>query len=68
MPDTAERRPRQEGGAPDDAANVDTIVTAADDDIRQRAEQLKRRREASWRLPPLQDGYRDPLDRLRSAS
>jgi hypothetical protein len=28
------------------------------------AGQLRRRREASWRLPPLPDGRRDPLDAL----
>jgi hypothetical protein len=28
------------------------------------AAQLRRRREASYRLPPLADGHRDPLDGL----
>lgn len=28
------------------------------------AEQLYRRREASWRLPPLQDGRRDPASEI----
>jgi hypothetical protein len=32
------------------------------------AEQLRRRRNASYRLPPLRNGARDPLDRLASPS
>lgn len=32
-----------------------------DDDI---GMQLRRRREASWRVPPLAGGLRDPLDRM----
>ena len=36
-----------------DAASVEDI-----------AAQLRRRREASYRLPPLADGRRDPLDPL----
>ncbi len=53
---------------PPPSAEVVSNLQAADDAVRELAEQLRRRREASWRLPPLADGYRDPLDRLRSAS
>ncbi len=67
MPPNAERRPPAGGGA-QDAANVSTIVTGADDDVRELAEQLRRRREASWRLPPLACGHHDPLDCQRRAS
>ena len=73
-PDRAERRPRREdregSGVQDDGAggNVKTNLQPDDvadlDDI---AAQLRRRREASWRLPPLESGYRDPLDQ-RAAS
>jgi hypothetical protein len=34
-------------------------------DIEALARQLRRRREASYRLPPLPDGRRDPLDPVR---
>ena len=54
--DTAERRPRREGGA-QDAANVTAMVTAS---------LLRRRRAASWRLPVLASGYHDPLDAERA--
>jgi hypothetical protein len=53
-PDTAERRPRRKGGAPDDAlggGNVPASVTAHG-----------LRREAASRLPPVGDGPVDPLD------
>ncbi len=72
MPDREEcRPPAKEGGTQEDGAggNVNNaILKGADDDVRELAEQLRRRREASLRLPPLADGYRDPLDKLRSAS
>jgi hypothetical protein len=54
-PDRAERRPVAGGGA-QDAANVKAMVAAAAD--------VRRRRAASWRLPPLASGHRDPLDAL----
>jgi hypothetical protein len=62
----AERRP--DGGGIPDAGNVETSIGPADDEIAELLAGLRRRREASWRLPPLADGCRDPLDRLRSAS
>jgi hypothetical protein len=52
MADTAERRPGR-GGVPD-AANVNAMVS----------QDLRRRRDAAWRLPPLEDGTRDPIDAL----
>jgi hypothetical protein len=52
MTDTAERRPGR-GGVPD-AANVNVMVNL----------DLRRRRDAAWRLPPLDDGTRDPIDAL----
>ena len=59
MPDTAERRPRWEGGA-QDAANVNDSVAEALDI----AADMRRRRKASWQLPPFANGHRDPLDAL----
>jgi hypothetical protein len=47
---------------PDD---TDTAIMPPADDV---VAQLKRRREASLRLPPLACGHRDPLDCHRSAS
>ncbi len=32
--------------------------------VEQLSAQLRRRREASWRLPPLEDGPRDPVSRF----
>jgi hypothetical protein len=70
-PDTAERSPA-EGSVLDGSAGSDYVETsvppATDADRDDIAAQLRRRREASWRLPPLKSGYRDPLDHLRSAS
>ena len=48
----AERSPA-EGTVPDDALGGDKVTSS-----------LQRRREAAWRLPPLADGIRDPLDQL----
>ena len=39
------------------------MVTRGDDD-EPVAAKLRRRRSAGWRLPPLEDGHRDPLDAL----
>jgi hypothetical protein len=63
MADITERRPRREGGAPDDAhgdGNVTDIVTGAT----LIAADMRRWREAAHRLPPLASGHRDPLDTL----
>ena len=56
-PDTAERRPRQGSGVPDDnrGDGITIIVSAT---------QARRRREASLRLGPCGDGPADPLDAL----
>jgi len=67
-PGTAERSPA-EGSVPDDdcrsvETNLPPGTPVVPDDI---AAQLRRRREASWRLPPLESGFRDPLDQ-RAAS
>jgi hypothetical protein len=56
MADTKERRPPGRKAADQDAANVTRSITAAAD--------VRRRRAASWRLPPLASGYRDPIDAL----
>ncbi len=56
---TPQARPNVEN--PDD---TDTAIMPSADDV---AAQLRRRREASWRLPPLRNGYRDPLDSYRCA-
>ena len=67
MADTAERRPRQEGGAQDDAhggAVVNVIVTNTTGTGTTAAADMRRRRAASWGLPPLASGHRDPLDGL----
>jgi hypothetical protein len=63
MADTRERRPRPEGGAPDDAhgdGSVNVIVR----DASLIAADMRRRRDAALRLPPFGDGCRDPLDEL----
>jgi hypothetical protein len=45
-----------------DPARDDGIITEAD--LREYLAGLRRRREASRRLPPLRDGRQDPLDPL----
>jgi hypothetical protein len=50
--------------APSPGVSTDTLDEQADNLVESIARQLRRRREASWRLPPLHDGVRDPLDRL----
>jgi hypothetical protein len=64
-----ERRPRREGGDHEVAGgNVNNIVPPeADADLDDIAAQLRRRRAASWRLPPMPCGHHDPLD-CRAAS
>ena len=62
-----ERRPRAGSGERDED-HGGGYVTASVTDLDDIAAPLRRRREASWRLPPLDCGYRDPLDHLRSAS
>jgi hypothetical protein len=55
--ETNERRP-WEGGVQDDdhgSGTKATLAVAAD---------MRRRRDAAGRLPPLASGYRDPLDAL----
>jgi hypothetical protein len=59
-PDTNERRPQAKAGVPDDdhgGGNVlgAKVAVAAD---------MRRRREAAHRLPPLATDYRDPIDML----
>jgi hypothetical protein len=58
-PPNKERRPPGQEKAADQDAHGDgikaTIATAAD---------MRRRREAVHRLPPLATGYRDPIDML----
>jgi hypothetical protein len=56
-PDTAERRPRHEGGALDDAHGGGIT-------IRVTAPPMRRRRQAARRFPPLASGHRGPLDAL----
>jgi hypothetical protein len=67
--DTAERRPGK-GGVQDDAgSNVETSLPPDPGiDPDELAKQLRRRREASRRLPPMPCGHRDPLDCPRAAS
>jgi hypothetical protein len=62
MPETAERRPRRKGGAQDGhgGGNVNAIL----EDASLIAADMRRRREAAHRLPPLASGYRDPIDAL----
>lgn len=58
---------RLPGPSEDDApatASVAVIVTGRTADPGELAAQLRRRRSAGWRLPPLEDGRRDPLDAL----
>lgn len=58
---TNPRTPDQCGGSGVDARPArrpDATATAP----QSRPAQLRRRRAASWRLPPLCDGRRDPLD------
>ena len=43
-------------------ATIDTVIVAQPADI---PTQLRRRRKASYRQPPLADGRRDPLDKPR---
>lgn len=57
-PDKERRPPGQEKAADQDAHGGGinaTIATAAD---------MRRRRKAAHRLPPLATGYRDPIDML----
>jgi len=67
------RRTGPEVTTPQARPNVENPVTDTDsltpggDEIAELAEQLKRRREASWRLPPLECGHRDPLDCRRAS-
>jgi len=67
-PDANERRPGK-GGVQDGAGgNVETSLPPDPGiDPDELATQLRRRREASWRLPPMPSGHRDPLDQ-RAAS
>lgn len=58
MTPEAHRRPG--GGGDESTTNVLNSVREPEGI----AAQLRRRREAAWRLPPLPDGLRDPLDRL----
>jgi hypothetical protein len=72
-PDKDDRRPRAESADQDGAGgNVETNLppdaAAVPDELAEYVAQLRRRREASWRLPPLESGYRDPLDQLRRAA
>ncbi len=54
--------------AEDQAESAVPLPTrASDDDPDSLSAQLRRRPEASWRLPPVADGYRDPLDRLAAS-
>jgi hypothetical protein len=72
-PPDRERRPWAEGADRDDAGgNVKaSLPPAAPIDPAELARQVRRRREASWRLPPLDcrcgQRHRDPLD-CRAAS
>jgi hypothetical protein len=56
MANTAERRPVDRGGAPDDYRGDGNTCRVATP--------LRRRREAAWRLPLLDSGYCDPLGEL----
>lgn len=59
--DTAERRPRHEGDAPEDHRATATSSTVADPaNIG-----VRRRHRAALRSEPLDDGVRDPLARVR---
>lgn len=49
-------------GSEEDKATTNTLTTAEHNPARRQCERLRRRREASRRLPPLPDGRRDPLD------
>lgn len=59
--DLGQRQPPQT----DTSSVADVPGEDEKDDI---AAQLRRRREASWRLPPMPCGHRDPLDCKRAAS
>lgn len=55
--------PVSDNGAPQvDDHHVPTHASI--EQTSQIGEQLRRRREASWRLPPLESGLRDPTTRL----
>lgn len=51
---------REAGKSISDESSADNLPADADTI----PQQLRRRREASYRLPPLADGHRDPLDAL----
>jgi hypothetical protein len=57
QPDKAERRPVGGTGAQSDAhgGGITSRITA---------KPFRRRRAAAWRLPPLADSRRDPLDSI----
>jgi hypothetical protein len=57
---TPQARPNVEN--PDD---TDVAIMPSAGDI---AAMLRRRREASWRLPPMACGHRDPLDCRRAGA
>ncbi|MFD0884307.1 hypothetical protein ACFQ08_07045 [Streptosporangium algeriense] len=60
-PDTEKDRPRAEAAFTVESGDFDTNTLRYGPDVRG---QLARRCAASWRLPPLADGRRDPLDPL----
>lgn len=57
---TKDNLPGDDREAGNDVSDIDNLPA----DIDSIPQQLRRRREASLRLPPLADGYRDPLDTL----
>jgi len=67
--------PAANPGPPDDSAGSGDVTAtlppdadAVPDELAAYARQMRKRREASWRLPPLADGRHDPLDVRRAAS
>jgi hypothetical protein len=65
-PDRVRPPAGESGGREDEAAGGGNVGALTLDDppdrIAELAAQLRRRRAASYRLPPLADGRRDPLD------
>jgi hypothetical protein len=64
-------RPSQDHQAAAKPLNAEKSITAAGDEavdaaVENVAAQLRRRRGASWRMPPLADGCRDPIDPIPS--
>jgi hypothetical protein len=62
---------RERPAAETTGQEIDTATALSTDSLPKPVEsvavQLRRRRAASWRLPPLASGHRDPLDDRRAS-